>query len=259
MCLGIVLQQNESFSDDESRGNPLSFFTKRRRDEKLQAQTPVKYRMRRSLSCIEFRNCKSLTSTKCSDPTRVPKRSISAERERTQTRHVSTTRWSKPNQSNRRNRKTSFSVSSQTLPKQKPYRTKSVHCCNLQHLCDGHSCSVNKHTRIIPFSVNSLLHYAVIEQDLQLVTRLVKTDKIHINQLSTEGTAPLHEACRNGHLECISILYQHGAELNLTDKNDMTPVEYAVQGGYFDCALFLLNLGADSSTIRDGIKPNGHI
>ena len=110
-----------------------------------------------------------------------------------------------------------------------------------------------RHTKTLSLPSNSLLHYAVIEGDLELVERLLKADVSIINNRSLEGTAPVHEASLNGDTECLELLLQYGANVELLDSQGHTPLEYAVYAGQFDCAQFLLNAGANVDTIRDGL------
>ena len=44
----------------------------------------------------------------------------------------------------------------------------------------------------------------------------------------------------------------HGADINNKDCEGFTPLDYAVFGGNFECAAFLIGKGAVVDRIRDG-------
>lgn len=65
-----------------------------------------------------------------------------------------------------------------------------------------------------------------------------------VNIWDTRGKAtPLHCAASKGHLNCLKLLLQHGADVNagLTTKS---PLHYAVQNLAIECVITLLDAGA---------------
>lgn len=59
------------------------------------------------------------------------------------------------------------------------------------------------------------------------------------------GRLPLSIAAKHGHLECIKILLQHGADVNDTDAEMDAAITLAAAGGHTECVRFLLQNGAD--------------
>jgi ankyrin repeat protein len=74
--------------------------------------------------------------------------------------------------------------------------------------------------------------------------------------ISAGGMRPLHIAARNGYLEIVELLLEHGANPNVQDNDGRTPLHYAVENCHVGVARVLLDHGADP-TIRDnnGMTP----
>ena len=78
-----------------------------------------------------------------------------------------------------------------------------------------------------------------------------------INQLGLRrhghGSA-LHIAAREGHLEIASLLIDKGAEIDVLDRNDFTPLHNATWNGNLEMTKLLLDAGADieASTLDAG-------
>ncbi len=63
---------------------------------------------------------------------------------------------------------------------------------------------------------------------------------------SMEYPSPLGIACRNGHLQSVVSLLDHGADINAsTDQSKRTPLFYAAESGHYDIVKYLLDRGAD--------------
>ena len=63
-----------------------------------------------------------------------------------------------------------------------------------------------------------------------------------------DGVTALHVAAQGGHLECVRILLDAGAELGVEDDEDRTALFLAVKGNYGEVASALVKAGADPST-----------
>ncbi|HEX5110021.1 MAG TPA: ankyrin repeat domain-containing protein [Vicinamibacterales bacterium] len=59
------------------------------------------------------------------------------------------------------------------------------------------------------------------------------------------GLTPLLYAARQGHLEAVRVLLEHGSNVNELSADRTTPLMMAVINGRFDLAMFLLERGAD--------------
>ncbi|CAG5992483.1 unnamed protein product [Menidia menidia] len=56
---------------------------------------------------------------------------------------------------------------------------------------------------------------------------------------------PLRTAAALGHLKCVEVLLEHGAEIDSLDVKAQTPLFTAVSGKHLDCVVALLKAGAD--------------
>ena len=55
-----------------------------------------------------------------------------------------------------------------------------------------------------------------------------ETNKL-VDDTSAEGMTALHEACRNGHSECVKLLVQHQANVNMLTSSGYTPLHICIQ------------------------------
>ena len=55
-----------------------------------------------------------------------------------------------------------------------------------------------------------------------------ETNKL-VDDTSAEGMTALHEACRNGHSECVKLLVQHQANVNMLTSSGNTPLHICIQ------------------------------
>ena len=102
------------------------------------------------------------------------------------------------------------------------------------------------------------LHQAVLDNDKQLVTRLLNKGAA-INVIGSRkygyGSA-LHLAVREGHLEIAQLLLKRGAEVDVLDPDDYTPLHNAAWNGNLEMTELLLNAGADiNASTYDGDTP----
>jgi len=83
---------------------------------------------------------------------------------------------------------------------------------------------------------------------VEIIKELLKTD-IRVNHVNRMGWIALHEAilCGDGgkrHTEIVRLLADAGADINLSDKDGLTPLAHAKKKGFADIINFLENLGA---------------
>ena len=74
-----------------------------------------------------------------------------------------------------------------------------------------------------------------------------------VNQAnSSTGWTPLQVAAANGHSKMCQTLIEHGANVNVQDRNGMTPLHLANAGGHTKTTGVLRAAGADT-TIRNNV------
>ena len=79
---------------------------------------------------------------------------------------------------------------------------------------------------------------------------------LEINQTDEDGQTPLHMAADKGHVECVSILLDGGANQNAVDDAGISVLTAAVYGGNADVVQLLLEHGADpDQEDEDGDTP----
>jgi ankyrin repeat protein len=83
-----------------------------------------------------------------------------------------------------------------------------------------------------------------------LVLRLVQA------MLTAHGFTPLFIAAGKGHLECLRLLLESGADKEAKHTTGATPLFAAVENGHLECARLLLESGADRHVeLSDGTTP----
>lgn len=93
------------------------------------------------------------------------------------------------------------------------------------------------------------LNEAVSGNNVPLLSELLsqETYRRAINARSGWGVpvTPLRTAAALGHLRCLEVLLEHGAEIDSLDVKAQTPLFTAVSGKHLDCVVALLKAGAD--------------
>jgi ankyrin repeat protein len=73
-----------------------------------------------------------------------------------------------------------------------------------------------------------------------------------LDKADNDGATPAYIACQNDHTECLSLLINHGAQLDKANNEGATPAYIACQNGHTECLSLLINHGVDCSKTRDG-------
>lgn len=120
--------------------------------------------------------------------------------------------------------------------------------------CPKSTATKNKSNKSNKLWKNARLFDAVLDNDFKGVRDCLITDEMDVNEFSPEGTSVLHIASAAGFLDCLELLLECGAKVDSTDANNRTPLEYAVIYGNFECAALLIEHGADSKVIKNGIN-----
>ena len=72
---------------------------------------------------------------------------------------------------------------------------------------------------------------------------------IHWQDPESENCTALHHACRNGHLEVVKLLVEHGASIAATDGKGVTPILEAAGHECLDVVRFLEENGSDINAV----------
>uniref|UniRef100_A0A670YZM1 Ankyrin repeat and SOCS box containing 12 n=1 Tax=Pseudonaja textilis TaxID=8673 RepID=A0A670YZM1_PSETE len=104
------------------------------------------------------------------------------------------------------------------------------------------------------------LSLAVSQDSYQLLDQLLHQERYKqvINSRSGWGVpgTPLRLAASKGHVRCIKVLLDHGAEVDSLDVKAQTPLFVAVNNGHLDCVKVLLEAGAcPSGSIHNNCTP----
>ncbi|XP_070123930.1 acyl-CoA-binding domain-containing protein 6 isoform X2 [Equus przewalskii] len=110
--------------------------------------------------------------------------------------------------------------------------------------------------------VSSLYHEEIIreedknifdycrENNIDHITKVIKSKNVDVNMKDEEGRALLHWACDRGHKELVTVLLQYRADINCQDNEGQTALHYAAACEFLDIVELLLQSGADP-TLRD--------
>ncbi len=100
---------------------------------------------------------------------------------------------------------------------------------------------------VLAQSEKSSLHEAVLDDDTVRVERLLRKGA-DINQTGSRKYgygAALHLAIAEGYNDIVWLLIYRGADVNVRDQNDFTPLHYAAWNGNLEILRLLLDAGAD--------------
>ena len=98
---------------------------------------------------------------------------------------------------------------------------------------------------------------AAINGNSALLEELLTKNPHHVNGRDEKGLSPLFYATWHGHLECLKILLNYGANINAKNSSDWAALDDAAWTGHLDCLQELINRGAfiESRNIYDGRTP----
>lgn len=111
-----------------------------------------------------------------------------------------------------------------------------------------------KRTRSVSFAPEVVLFVAVADNDVAELRKIMQKDDIDINHQSPSGLTALHYAAAEGSYECMQLLLDSGAEVELVDSQGCSALDFAVRGGHFDCASCLIKAGAEIKKIINGLN-----
>jgi ankyrin repeat protein len=102
--------------------------------------------------------------------------------------------------------------------------------------------------RYIPCG-ETLLQCAALNNHMQIVQFLVKSGA-DVNLADNDNDTPLHKAARRANIEIVEYLIKHGANINALNYLSHTPLHTAAIFNNFDVVACLLKYGTDT-TYRD--------
>lgn len=111
-----------------------------------------------------------------------------------------------------------------------------------------------KKTRSVSFAPEILLFNAVVENDVSELESLIRKYNVNVNHTSPCGLTAVHYAALEGGLECLQVLIDNGASIHVHDLQGCSPLDFAVRGGHFDCAAYLIKAGAEITKIINGMN-----
>ena len=95
---------------------------------------------------------------------------------------------------------------------------------------------------------DTCLHFAAQRGHVEVVSQLLavgaKENPDYVNARDNSGITPLMRTCSDGHMNAVTYLVEHGAKINLLNKNGDTCLHCAAEGGHVEVVSKLLALGA---------------
>ena len=104
-------------------------------------------------------------------------------------------------------------------------------------------------------SLEDMLHVAIMESDEVGISKLIQDHDLDVNLIHEMiGCNALHQACVLGNVNVIRILLQKGGDVSVRTCEGLSPLQIATLSGNFDAAQYLLQQGACSKDVEDGIS-----
>ena len=95
---------------------------------------------------------------------------------------------------------------------------------------------------------NTCLHWAAERGHVEVVSKLLALGaneyQDYVNARNNFESTPLMRTCYNGHMDVVTYLVEHGANIHLQDKNGDTCLHNAAERGHVEVVRMLLALGA---------------
>lgn len=106
-----------------------------------------------------------------------------------------------------------------------------------------------KTSREIPKKVGftaEVLLFSAIEENLSSeLIEIIQTHKIDVNLCkNARGLPPLHRAVQRGAVDCVRVLLNHSADVNLRDSANCPAINLAISLRQFECVVLLIESGA---------------
>jgi len=95
------------------------------------------------------------------------------------------------------------------------------------------------------------LHKASYRGSVHIVKILLDYNNININEKSDYGDTPLIYTCHWNHLEIVKILLEHGANVNLKNKNEITALYKAASRNNIEIMKILISSGSTVNNVSN--------
>lgn len=100
-------------------------------------------------------------------------------------------------------------------------------------------------TKKVSFPADVLLFSAIEENSASDLIEIIRTHKIDVNLCkSARGLPPLHRAVQRGAVDCLRVLLNHSADVNLRDSSNAPAINMAISARQFECIVLLIESGA---------------
>ena len=100
--------------------------------------------------------------------------------------------------------------------------------------------SPSQNCKRVTFSIYALILSAASQNAVSDLKELLDKKPFYINKPSSSGETALHKAAAKGNAECIKLLVQRGANVNLADKQGRTPLFLSWEKQHFECHKLML-------------------
>lgn len=112
-------------------------------------------------------------------------------------------------------------------------------CLRLEQQDSPQSTS-SQNCKRVTFSMYALILSAASQNSVSELTELLDKKPSYINKPSSSGETALHKAAAWGSLDCVKLLVQRGANVNIVDKQGRTPLFLSWESGHFECHKYML-------------------
>ena len=96
----------------------------------------------------------------------------------------------------------------------------------------------------VTFTPQTLAISALVESEASELDELLSSGSFDVNQVDEYGQTLLHKAAMEGDVDCIRVLFKHGAEVNIKNRDGWPPVHLALTHGNLSSMVYLIECGA---------------
>ena len=97
----------------------------------------------------------------------------------------------------------------------------------------------------VGFTAEVLLFSAIEENSSSELIEIIQRHKIDVNLCrNARGLPPLHRAVQRGAVDCVRVLLNHSADVNLRDSKNCPAINLAISLRQFECIVLLIESGA---------------